>query len=634
MAGNFTKEYQIAKNFNDNFPAGASAMTRRREDYQELSRIGVPQRLVDVDDNVFVADNDLLQTTMRPNFRKQPWVPRANEYKARLDLYTGQYQRSSKKEQAPLFDLFKEDYLPDRNNIMNQVNNQAGRFRDETSNKTKNFEIPIDSIKVPPGLDIGYTAEPTNRPFHEWWRQREYTRDELTGIVRPSFELDRTDGALMGDGGILRPDYEKKRPETVYGVPQGTVLNNIFGAIVKPIQNAGKLVEKMVNRGTASNKHGTATGMAKEGMKPGNYMVDKEREEIRVRRDPNNCSGAMNLTGREADYTAIDRTAGLDVPVPKKIEYIENNRPDAPNAMVGMKANNSYTPGHVSKTPMHNDYINSERDKAGASTEIKAPGMYNPTINPTKHSEYMIQNHSGLASVPIGDSRNDKSMSVARDPMRLEYMEGRPVGAPTGRGKATVYGNVKARNTKKENVGEYTGNAGSTEIGASTFKSRQNIEARNKKHSSVTFNRIEPQQRPQSFTRPESGFLVNTRTNKKLLIKDGMGKYTTKRTPGVRTETDLKNPSGHLGYVGDTRVALNRFADDPGPLPWPDPTDFRFSPQYSWQVRDPAGYRRNPGPPVTNAMRPRKLHVNNYGRDDANVRIAPRMQFKPGNFNS
>lgn len=625
-----------------------------REDYQELSRIGVPQRFVDVDDNVFIADNNLLQTSMRPQFRKQPAIPRANEYKARLDLYTGQYQRSSKKEQAPLFDLFKEDYLPDRNNIMNQVNNQAGRFRDETSTHAKNYETPITAIKVPPGLNKGYTADPTNRPFHEWWRPREYTRDELTGIVRPSFELDRTDGALMGDGGILRPDYEKKRPETVYGIPQGQVISNIFGAVVKPIKEAGKFIERLVNRGATAYDR-SATGMSKEGMKPGDYILDKEREESRVRRDPTSRAGAMNLTGREADFNTLDRTAGLEVPTPKKVEYqnkvverdgaliplvyennnpdiqgtrvsklakkldyIENNRPDAPNSMVGKKASHTYEPGHVSKTPMHNEYLQDIPAKAGPTTDIKAQGVFNPVVNPSKHSEYLIQNRPGDASIPGRDQRGDKSMLVHNNPIRTEFLEKRPTGMATGDSKGTVYSTITPRIIKKGDAKPYKGQAGGTEIGSSVYRSHQNINADNKKHSAVVLNHSAPQQRPQSFTRPESGFLVNTRTNKKLLMQDGLGNYSDK----------------HFGYVGNTRVASNRFADDPGPLPWPTPSAFRFSPQYSWQVRDPAGHRRNPGPPITNAMRPMKRLPDTRNREDPKVLIPPRMKFVPANFSN
>ena len=258
---------------------------------------------------------------MRPNIKKQPYIPRDNENKARLDLYTGQYQKRTKKEQAPLFDLFKQDYLPDRNNIMNQVLDQAGRYRDETSTLAKNFETPIDKVKVPPGLDLGYNAEPTNRPFHPIYRQDEYTRDELTGVVRPDFSLDRTGGALMGEKTILNPEYEKKRPETVYGVPQGQVISNIFAPFSKQIKNADHQVEHLTQRGTQENTRKGIAGTTGQ-QKLSDHSLPKLREASKRKVRPEETGGITGI--QPSNYKSNHLNKKFELKTPQMVEYQGN----------------------------------------------------------------------------------------------------------------------------------------------------------------------------------------------------------------------------------------------------------------------------------------------------------------------
>jgi len=220
----------------------------KKEGYQQLNNIGTPSRALEVNDDVFLSDNKLLHTSMTPNFKKQPHVPRDHEHTSKLNTFTGRnlkplLDRPSKKENPPLFKPFKEEYLPNRNYVMNNVLAQGSRFKDETGPNSRKFEAPTPSIKVPKGVDIGYNAEGDARPFHSWYRPEEYTIDELKGEVRPEYKLNRYNIGRKGDKMHQMPESTTKRPENIFGIDFSTIIPGL-GAFSQNAPQEGQINNK------------------------------------------------------------------------------------------------------------------------------------------------------------------------------------------------------------------------------------------------------------------------------------------------------------------------------------------------------------------------------------------------------
>lgn len=210
----------------------------KKENYQQLHLIGNPNRVCKVDDRVFLTESGMLGTPPAPNFKGQPRMPKKNDFTPKLNLYTGQnlktmFDRPNKKANNPLFKPIPEPYLLNRNDVMNNYNAQAFRYKDDTGFGSRNFEMPVDPIKVPPGLDIGYNNEGDDRPFHPWYRPPEYTVDELRGEVRPTYDIEgRTNIGQKNDKMYQKSNYKSKRREAIYGL--NPVMNltdtTIFGS--------------------------------------------------------------------------------------------------------------------------------------------------------------------------------------------------------------------------------------------------------------------------------------------------------------------------------------------------------------------------------------------------------------------
>lgn len=205
-----------------------------KEDYAQLNLLGTPEHAGEVDDSVFIASNQLLGTYMQPNFKRQPYIPQSHEYTSRLNNMTGRnlkplLDRPAKKENQPLFAPFREEYIANRNDIMEKVLAEASRQKDETSPNSRMFEQPAPTIKVAPGVGFGYSAEPNDRPFHPWYRAMPYNIDELRGEVRPDFVLNRNNIGKRGEipHAIGKAKEPRRRSEAIYG--QGNMARIIPG---------------------------------------------------------------------------------------------------------------------------------------------------------------------------------------------------------------------------------------------------------------------------------------------------------------------------------------------------------------------------------------------------------------------
>lgn len=310
------------------------APTNKKEGYQLLNLIGTPQHAVEVDDSVYIGENKLLGTYMEPNFKRQPYVPQEHEWTQKLNLFTGRnlkplLDRPEKKENPPLFKPFKYDYLANRNDVMEQTLAMASRFRDETSTISKNFEKPTPETKVAPGVDIGYNAEPNNRPFHPWYRTPEYNIDELRGEVRPSYSLDRTKIGMKGDKGHLmaKPRNPKRRPESVYGQGNQSRIVPGIGTFSKGANDRlAERIERMVKKPESAEHFGPEYRVhdyteLPEDRKP--YV-----EPVRVRRRPaESVRAGAGYTGRHEDL-GYDRTMSIKPKNTKRLSFghLENDR--------------------------------------------------------------------------------------------------------------------------------------------------------------------------------------------------------------------------------------------------------------------------------------------------------------------
>ena len=299
----------------------------KKEGYQLLNLVGTPQHAAEVDDSVFLGENKLLGTYMEPNFKRQPYVPQEHEWTQRLNLYTGRnlkplLDRPEKKENVPLFKPFKYDYLPNKNDVMERTLAMASRYRDETSTISRKFEKPTPEIKVAPGVDIGYNAEPTARPFHPWYRTPEYNIDELRGEVRPSYEIERTKIGLKGDKGHLMPRKRnlKRRPEDIYGQGNQARIVPGIGTFTKGANDrlAGR-IERMVKKPEFSEHFGNE-------YREHDYTPMPEHrkpfvEASRLHNRPGSSARTGNAyTGRHEDM-GYDRTMSIKPKNTKRMQF-------------------------------------------------------------------------------------------------------------------------------------------------------------------------------------------------------------------------------------------------------------------------------------------------------------------------
>lgn len=299
----------------------------KKEGYQQLNLVGTPQHAAEVDDSVFLSENKLLGTYMEPNFKKQPYVPQAHEWTQKLNLFTGRnlkplLDRPEKKENVPLFKPFKYDYLPNKNDVMERTLAMSSRYRDTTSTISKKFEKPTPEIKVAPGVDIGYNAEPTDRPYHPWYRTPEYNIDELRGEVRPSYEINRTKIGMKGDKGHFIPKKKnlKRRPEAIYGQGnQARVIPGI-GTFSKGANDrlAGR-IERMVKKPESVEHFGNEYREHDYTPLPENRKPFVEATRLHNRPDDTSRTGHA-FTNRHEDM-GYDRTMNIKPKNTKRMQF-------------------------------------------------------------------------------------------------------------------------------------------------------------------------------------------------------------------------------------------------------------------------------------------------------------------------
>ena len=224
-------------------------------------------------------------------------------------------------------------------------------------------------------------------------------------------------------------------------------------------------------------------------------------------------------------------------------------------------------------------YIKTLRDKSGVFNPVPASTQYNPNqlvgMNYPQASEYIRENETGQIDHRFKTNEDRTGHFMLPESNQEQQLGKYPQGAPTstsGNKKGYTLYNATAKQTKKENVKPYQGiGGGGTAHGNAYQGTRQNVNVNNKRHASTQIGRVNPAGGHQKYTRSDTGeFLQRTRNNKQeILLQSSVGTH----------------PSS--AKKSQTRVASYRFANDPGVLP-SFKTEWRFSPQYSWQVqKDP-----------------------------------------------
>lgn len=391
----------------------------KKEGYQQLNLIGTPQHSVEVDDSVFLGENKLLGTYMEPNFKKQPYVPRSHEYTHKLDLFTGRnlkplLDRPEKKENVPLFKPFKQDYIANRNDIMEKKLAMASRYRDETSQVSRKFEKPTPEIKVAPGVDIGYNAEPSNRPFHSWYRPPALNVDELRGEVRPDYTIDRTEGGLKGNKSYIMPKKKnlKRRPEAIYG--QGN-QSRVIPGIATFSKGANDRLATAINRTvkkTESSEHfGNEYREHDYKSLPDKRKPFRDVTKRHTRPDESTRVGASFT--RDHDDSKYDRTMNVKPKATKRMNIVSER--DGNIKPLTMMSNNPNTKGKG----MHKDLLNKElhlqavRDGNIDGDYTKTPYTNKETLLLRSPQTY---NHER-------DNRGDYSKSKRRNEHELDLPE-------------------------------------------------------------------------------------------------------------------------------------------------------------------------------------------------------------------
>lgn len=592
-----------------------------KEDYRELSNIGVPQRRISVSDDVYIASNELLNANMRPNVKRQPYISRDNEYKSKLDLFTGQNLKPPKREQPPLFDLFKEEYLPNRNDVMNKVNAQKCRYKDVTSDISRQYETPIEPVMVPPGLDLGYNAEPSNRPFHPYYRTDEKTSEELTGKIRPDYDIsNRTNPGLMGYKPPQEQECIKRRPDAVYGIPQGQVISNIFSPFSKTIKHQDILIEHETQRGLTKNEYiGSGGGTKFKSIKHQDTLVEHETQRGLTKNEYVGTGGGITFKSSETNNTKIrekskkkakpEETGGLTgllsifkkapkiqdyySKTPKAVEYQNNiaeRRTVEPIVYMVTRTDGELVPANsLNKRPLNgktniidtyktndvrldnnlpttkkiNDYIETARDTAGISSrehmgnKFSSESQYSGFRIPMS-SEQIRENEMGNLDM---DNRHNMDMTgeyLMPNKKQYEFIEDHSSGVITPANRKTNRTTYKPlmKEPKRENIKSYVGISGSGAISSDRYKGTDPLVKKNNARHASTIIR---------------------RINPAGTVCGQ--NYNTNSLPPQSTKRKLVMGS----MIGQTRVGSgSRFANDPGVLLPAYKSSWRFSPQYSW----------------------------------------------------
>jgi hypothetical protein len=523
-------------------------MSNRKEYYRE------PQRMIKVGDEALVMNNELLHSSMRPNFKKQPWFPKNNDNKHRLDLYTQNYQKVRKREQPPLFPPVPERNYPNRNYVADKVAEQSGRFRNTSTHLTKVFEYPVDPIIV----------SGSNKPFPQVIRTTELTKDELKGTVQPSYELDRTSGAQIGWAPMIMPENRRKRHETVYKPEVG----NLTAPLAKQNSNLSKLVERVINRGKATDRVDGVAG----GNKAGSYNISVKYDDPKVRRRHEYQPELTNVVGPQA--TPVNNFVMLREP--KIVEY-EDNRENNIKSIVyhpgvsgqqvsrepikpvnvadgrqimynkGVLKNLRNENALVQKPQAKNDYINDcAREKSGTiGPTFQLRDNQQPLREP---QNLVIKDYVGQATGFFNKIFKNENSLVAKNPLKNDYIANNHIGIASSNDKTKYLANTNAIITKLIARNDYTEKVhpgvassevpaqgvnqnvllkepvkreiiGTIQPGGGLGKDRiQPTENIKQSKSTIVQGRISNGQNNSVITRPDNDYLVNSRHNRKELL--------------------------------------------------------------------------------------------------------------------
>lgn len=585
----------------------------------QLYEFGVPDRSVKVRDDVFIMNNGLLKEPVHPSYKRKPVTPHSKAYDSKLNLYTGRNLKPNKEEQPPLFDLFKQDTLPDKNYLLNKTMVQAGRYVDTNPNLTRQFEKPIEEVRVGPGINLGYSNENTNRPFHEMYRPNEKNIEELTGKIKPSFGIDRTDGALMTNSTYVPPEFNDLNiDDAIYGLPNGPIISNIFAESCKPVKYINDEILQKDFTGIVVSQDQQAPNVQRTAHANAYLTEPFIQEAQRDTTIDTNQLGEHNLDFGQRIGRTLTQTLGLNKILPalknsniidkttrsnkKPIVYDNNNAPQPDQ----LKLKDTQT----LFIPMHQKQTNDRFNTLGQTHE---PDTF---IQPDIKASYTFLQGRQNPNTPISkDSSQIKKQSInVQDTLKLTYNPHISLTAETQH--AHSYTNVKPmmnKKTKELTTSSYTGHKSSIalpETFAPLATSQNRIDDKllvltgpNQNHKQNTQNIL---------TSPTPQLTLNSKHKQASLA---LNQQHSNRG---------SVPEYHIKENYQTPATGSRFSAQPSPKPWPDNSDFRFSPEYSWQVQDPLGMKKNKLKECTTQ--------SNMYRPDPGIFVDPIMKFKKANW--
>lgn len=495
--------------------------TPQKEGYQQLSEIGVPQAANVVDDAVFLSENKLLHTYMTPQFKKDPHFARSGEYTERFELWTGKvkpmYDRPEKKENPPMYAPFKEGYLPNHNQIMNDVNNMQGRFRDTTGQTAKAFEKPTEPIKVPHGLGMGYNAEPTDRPFHELYRPNEYTSDQLTGKVRPTYELERTNPGMKFDSQniYIQGDYTRKTNQAVYGQNTSEFIPTL-GAFIAPVKPSEELVRR--NPKMPENQIVYMGAPYGSEIYPGMpELLNSVMPDPKVKATHTNNQVERNIV-RPIEGNFADPTEGLEAFESRRYNYITDqiqymDTPDGIiekgpiNVATKIYANTQDKREQQRTTGNYMGMPDTLADQANQN-ELIDPDSY-AIRDPRKINDYLIDMREKAPDTLAGSRQAIRNKQLFKQRQQYDFVENNHQGyitKPVQESSHTIQ-NVEVKPTKKEIQSRPYVGGGCLAIGNHQHDDKYLAQMRkNEKRNAVDNRRRENfGQKPQEMIRGDNG---------------------------------------------------------------------------------------------------------------------------------
>lgn len=159
---------------------------------------------------------DFHHTNEVPFFKSEPYYVYKDETHPFLDRYTG--DRPKKETIPPLYehgktyDFNRNDITLERLRAEEQMAPYKNNFH---AHNSKNFEyVGGDPLRVGKGIAKGYSAEPSGG-FHQMWRPKEYTYEEITGETRPNFDDAVRIPGLKGSKQIPLEKIKRTRPAKV-----------------------------------------------------------------------------------------------------------------------------------------------------------------------------------------------------------------------------------------------------------------------------------------------------------------------------------------------------------------------------------------------------------------------------------